>query len=104
MGEIMAKQNTEVTIDFLEMDHIRESVSRCAVAYGFRPTKAQRKPYTYSQFYVGRGITRISFYGLPTKLGHEILGRLNFIYKEYKSERQFTSNGLTITVYLRRHK
>lgn len=48
--------STEISIDFLEFDHIRLDVHYIAQEFGYKSTK---RPYDYSYFYVGRSCSCI---------------------------------------------
>lgn len=103
------KKETEVTIDFLEMDHIREAVKKAAKDLGFISTRETRTPYSHSSFYAGRGVTRLSFYGFSGHIGGKILRRIAKEFPEYFTDYNYQYDTeanayYNITIYLRRAK
>lgn len=99
-----ATKNQEMSIDFLEIDHIRETVKNIGKDfYNFRPNKYSKQFYARSTFYIGRGVTVLRFRDFSLAPGPDkckmngITRRLAEIYPEYK----FYYTIDSITCYLR---
>lgn len=88
---------TEVSIDFLELDHMRETVK------GFIKRIHTKKAYEYSAFYVGRSVSRFVFSDIKVTNRNQ----LNRLIAELKNQfsdsnyKYYVIHGTTLIVYVR---
>lgn len=91
-------KSQEVTIDFLEIDHIRQSIKDAAKLFGFKPTGRARSFYARSSFYIGRSVSVLRIYNIrDTKLTYRICDYVADQFPEYA----FIDEYNAIYVYLR---
>ena len=98
---IKRTESQEITIDFLEIDHIRDEMKKLSKQFKAGRTKQNTNIYKYSQFYIGRTVSNIRFSGIKqTGYTTTLAARLKQTFPEYKVYTGFDS----ITVYLRGEK
>lgn len=88
-----------VTVDFMEFDHMRIFVKR-AVANLKGRNRYPRGAYEHSNFYIGRSVTRLSFFQLYCS--HFQMNMLRKVLKaEMREPYKYYIQGNDLHVYLR---
>lgn len=87
-----------VTCDFTELTEIRQTVRELVKRYRKKLQGTHRGNYDYSGFYVGRGVTRLSFFNLYVSQFQmrRIVSELVLQYKH-----NIMAEGNNLHIYLR---
>jgi len=96
-----------VTVDFLELDDMRLTLQRISVERKWREKfpgwfKRNKTAYESSGFYIGRGITRFTFYNI--RADYSEINHVLSVFKEKYKEYHVSGYGHDIVVFLRKEK
>ena len=93
-----------IIVDFLELDDMRLEIIKIAKEDNWKEQypnmwRNSKAPYEHSGFYVGRGITRFTFYSL--KAGYKEINRVVARFREKYPEYKIITFEYSLIVYLR---
>lgn len=101
--KVMEQSQHEITIDFLELSHMREFIKQYAIEKNWKKGIRKNAYWEDSGFYIGRGVQRFYFHNICAKFSSELVRLAAELAKKFGDGgyRFYVADGMSIVVHLR---